>query len=163
MSQNGGVDALTIARSALQGRDDLQVATVSNTGRPWIFTCWYDANDQFEIVFLSKDHRRHSQDILATSAVAATAVCQRTTLGEPVQSVTVEGRCHQVTDDVISDAYRRFTNRFPQVRQLVSREQLLDPSVPDFLWLIQPERVVLFDEVNFAPPSNQPRQEVVDW
>jgi uncharacterized protein YhbP (UPF0306 family) len=157
------VDARQIAGRSLQSHHDLQVATVSGNGKPWVFTCWYAANERFQIVFMSKVHRRHSQDILATERVAATAVCTKSTLGEPVQSVTVEGRCHRVEIGDLPDAYERFSARFPQVRQLVSLEKLRDPTEPDFLWLIEPETVVLFDEVNFTPPTLDPRRVIDEW
>lgn len=162
-SSDQTVSAVALAQRYLGAQRDLQIATVSETGRPWIFTCWYAINDRFEAVFMSKDHRRHSRDILATRLVAATAVHRKSTLGEPVQSVTLEGRCRQIGEDGIEEAYARFTELFPKVRDMLTPMQLLDDSHPDYLWVIEPESVVLFDEVNFAPPDQNPRQEIHEW
>jgi uncharacterized protein YhbP (UPF0306 family) len=162
-------DAVDAARSPVQfareylvAHRDLQVATVSANGRPWIFTCWYAANDRFEVVFMSKDYRRHSQDMLATGYVAATAVYRKNTMGEPVQSVTIEGRCHQLGGDDVTEAYARMLELYPKMGELTP-DQLADKSQPDYLWKIEPAAVVLFDELNFPAPDSNPRQEITEW
>ncbi len=160
-SDDDDAKALQIAREIVRSQRDMQVATVSAEGTPWIFTCWYATVDDFKIIFMSKSFRRHSQDILRTPPVAATTVARKTNLGEPVQSITIEGECRRATAVNIATAYDAFAHRFPQVR--VTPEDFLDSAHPDYLWIIEPQSIFLFDELNFPPPTKDPKRNLTAW
>ena len=151
------MDGRDIAIEILRRGRRLSIATVSAEGRPWIANCWY-AHSDFELLFMSKDFRRHSRDIMATSLVAATVVGLENTLGDEVQSVTIEGICASVGPKRIHEARELMVTRFPRIK--FTEDQFVDPEVPDCLWQIAPTGVVVFDEFYHGAPD-EPRLEVM--
>lgn len=149
-----------LIRQHLTSNRMMQVATLSQTGRPWLFTCWYAIASDLSLVFMSKIERRHSKDILADANVAATIVNlpPPTGLGAKVAAVTVEGRATLVGADAFAELYEVYRSRWPNV---VTEAPNLNPhDGADRLWTITPENFVLFDSINF---EQDVRREVSSW
>jgi uncharacterized protein YhbP (UPF0306 family) len=139
----------------------LHLATCSSD-QPWTANCWYAADDDLSLIFLSRTSRRHSTEILANPRVAAGIVDIPAVegLGQKVQCVTVQGIAEIVPADTLAGAYGVFRSRWPAVGEVASFESVLAQASDFALWRIRPVKFVLFDEVNFPA---EPRRELVRW
>ncbi len=135
----------------------LQLAT-THTSQPWVCSVWYAFERQEGlVVFLSQNTRRHVLELLENPLVACSVVDMPLEgLGQKVRGLSFEGAVAPATRENISDWYRWYEARWPQVRDLTPLESM-HPSAPGpWLYGIRLQGGVLFDEVNF---SSSPRQE----
>ena len=151
-------DALTLLREYVHGGTIMQLATSS----PWSAHCWYAADENLNLIFLSKTSRRHSADIMRDSSVSAAIIHQIPTEGpgQKVRGVVLEGSAAQVPSSDLDVAYEIFARRWRSARSVPAIDVLREPGGLDKLWRIVPRAFVFFDEVDFP---GSPRQEFLSW
>ncbi len=151
-------DARALLREYVYGGSVLQGATSG----PWPWNCWYAADADLNLFFLSKTTRRHSIDIMRDSRVCGVIIHAIPTggPGSPVRAVHLEGDAFQVAAEDLETAYSIFASRWAHASGVPPIDVLREPDGIDRLWRIVPRAFMLFDEVNF-PKS--PRQEVLAW
>jgi uncharacterized protein YhbP (UPF0306 family) len=151
-------DARALLREYVHGGSVMQGATSA----PWPWNCWYAADADLNLFFLSKTTRRHSVDIMRDSRVCGVIIHAIPTggPGEPVRAVHLEGDAEQVTIADLERAFNIFASRWADARAVPSIDVLRQPDGIDRLWRIVPRAFVLFDEVNFPKSA---RQEILTW
>jgi uncharacterized protein YhbP (UPF0306 family) len=139
----------------------MQVATTSDHGSPWLAHCWYAADSNLSLVFMSRTARRHSLEIRNDPRVAGGIVSMDLQgLGQKVRGVIFEGAAEELVDGRADEAYDTYRSRWPQVETLAPLEALRGTDAANRLWRITPSSFILFDEVNF--PS-EPRRTITEW
>jgi uncharacterized protein YhbP (UPF0306 family) len=151
-------DAGALLREYVLAGTVLQGATAA----PWSWNCWYAADSDLSMFFLSKTTRRHSVDILGDSRVSGVVIHTIPVIGpgSPVQAVHFEGDAGLVAESDLQDAYELYAGRWATAPSVPSIELLRKPDGIDRLWRIVPRTFVLFDEVHFP---GSPRQELTQW
>ena len=77
----------------------MQLATISASGAPWLTHCWYAADSELNLIFMSKADRRHSTDIRGNERVAGGIIAITLDgLGQKVRGVSFEGTAEQVDE-----------------------------------------------------------------
>lgn len=150
-------DARALLREYVYGGSILQGATSA----PWSWNCWYAADADLNLFFLSKTIRRHSVDIMRDSRVSGVIIRTIPTKGpgEKVRAVHFEGDAGQVAAADLERAYEVYAGRWASAEAVPSIDVLRQSDGIDRLWRIVPRRFVLWDEVNFK----EPRQEILTW
>jgi uncharacterized protein YhbP (UPF0306 family) len=137
----------------------LHIASVSN-GKPWLTHVWYAVGPtQYSIIFTSNKTRRHSREIQLNPDVSGGVVAiDLEGLGQKIRGLSFEGKAHEATGDEISLTYDAYARRWPQVRGMFSAKEIETAASNMRMFIINPSRIVLFDEVNFP---TDPRQELL--
>lgn len=161
------MDADTIPTEASLLRDYvasgliMQIGTSSKTGDPGMAHCWYAPDDDLNLIFMSRQSRKHSRHILENDRVSGGILAITLEgLGQTVRGVTLSGTCEMVREGGIARAYETYRSRWPQVQQMVTPEQLVESAADNRLWKITPVSFVLFDEEHFP---GDPRRELTSW
>src|SRR5437016_2121320 len=133
----------------------MQIATVS-ANKAWVASVWYAHDDDWNLYFISRRYRRHSQEIEANPNVAGAIVLPHLKgSGEKVRGLQFSGQARRTQGDEIARAKSLYEAKY----ELAAHEDLDELKKPDVtfgFYIIEPEHFVLFDEINF--PKN-PRQE----
>lgn len=130
----------------------MQLATVEGD-QPWCCTVYYVADDKLNLYWASLPTRRHSQEIIEHSKVAA-AIPVQFDLGEKVIGVQVQGEAKQVDDSTqIRPVAEAYAKRFGRSKKWVN--EFGDGTTAHKLYRLKPELFVLFDEQNFPINTRQ--------
>jgi len=150
-----------LLREYVQGGQLMQIATLASDGGPRVSHCWYAADRELNLVFLSRVGRHHSREILTDKRVAGGIIATPLEgLGQKVRGATFQGTAHQIVPNDLTDAYETYCLRWPQAREMVSLEALTTEATENRLWTVIPTTYVLFDEISFP---DEPRRELVAW
>lgn len=127
-----------------------QLATARDD-RPWVCTVYYVVDEYFDIYWLSYPTRRHSQDVAANSRVALTVAIKPDL---PVIGVQMEGEAGEVTDPAAAEAVmQRYVDKYDEGKQFLAN--IRRGTNKHRLYRLRPERIVLFDEMNFGSDNPQ--------
>ncbi len=74
----------------------MQLATAKDN-QPWVCNVWFAADENMHIYWISADHRRHSQEILQNSKIAATIVRPYSSQEIP-SGLQLQGKAEILTD-----------------------------------------------------------------
>jgi uncharacterized protein YhbP (UPF0306 family) len=150
-----------LLREYVQAGRLMQLATVSTEGLPWLAHCWYAADSDLKLIFLSRQDRRHSYDIINNGKVAGGIIgIQLEGLGQKVRGVIFEGMAAMVPKDELGSAYAVYSRRWPKVKEMVTLDAIANDQTSNRLWCVRPAGFVLFDEVSFP---EEPRRELSEW
>jgi uncharacterized protein YhbP (UPF0306 family) len=131
----------TVARRLLDASTLCAIATVSRGGRAHVNTAYFAWSKDFDLVWLSEPHAKHSSNV-RTSGTAAVAVFDPSqTWGKPDRGIQLFGAARQVAGDDARRVEEIYAKRFPPYRELES-------SAYRF-YRFSPSRVKLFDEHAF--------------
>lgn len=128
----------------------MQVATISDTGRPAVCHVWYSAHFRPDrLYFISRHDRDHSANIRANQQVAGGIVAiPLSGLGQTVRGVTFKGHARELGIDAGTEL-EGFLQRWPNARSLISIERITENDTPSRLYEIDIDQWVLFDEQTF--------------
>lgn len=133
----------------------LQIATAIDN-KPWVASVWYASDDKNNLYFESRRTRRHSVEIKANASVAGTIVMPHTEgRGQKVRGIQFSGQASEVQPDDMNRVKTLYRTKYPLTPDTPIKD-LIDPSGVATFYIIKPDLIVLFDEINF--PDN-PRQE----
>lgn len=148
------VDLRKLIKEYLQEAKLMQVATSMNN-QPWACSVYFAYDDKWNLYWISRSTRRHSQEIKNNEKVAGTIVLLHKH-GDKVRGLQFQGVAKALTKEEIPLAMKIYAKRFHDV----SKEKIhaiVEGKDSHFCYRISPRLFVLFDEVNF--PDN-PRQEL---
>ncbi len=135
----------------LQQSKLMQLATVK-AGKPWICTVYFVADEDGNLYWLSLPTRRHSREIDVQNNVAAAIAVKQ---DMPVIGIQVSGKANVVTD---ADTVKKMMDLY--VTKYATGHNFYENFVADKndhqMYVLNPEFIVVFDEVNH--PEN-PRSE----
>ena len=121
----------------------MQLATTRD-GRPWICTVWFIADAHRNLYWASLPTRRHSQDIVVNSEVAA-AIAVQYGIGESVIGVQLEGGAEMLEpEDYDRAIVKRYAERFLRGDKWL--EDFLAGNTLHRLYRLKPTAIYLFDE-----------------
>ena len=144
----------SVAREAINRVQIMQLAT-SRADKPWVVTVHFYADDDFNIYWISRADRRHSEELRANPNVAATILVHENTADENwVTAITISGQAEELSklDDTIAQAYLAKLGKNPEEVQGAAKG-----DGPAKFYRLKSSQIILFDTKNF--PEN-PRQEV---
>lgn len=128
----------------------MQLATVNN-GQPWICTVNYVYDDKFNVYWMSLKTRRHSQE-LRNHSQAAGAIVKDPNVK---RCLHFTGIAKELSGADLEIAHKLYSEIYGDKPQRLAEAQSPDPDTRTY-YVLEPNYIVLFDEVNF--PDN-PRQE----
>lgn len=133
----------------------MQIATVKNK-KPWVASVWYAHDEDWNLYFISRKSRRHSQEIKKNPNIAGAIVIPHTKgSGEKVRGLQFEGTVRITKGREVKKAVDLYLAKYP-LAEKISLEELQNPNCPYPFYIVKPSMFVLFDEINFP---NNPRQE----
>ena len=129
----------------------MQLATVAE-GQPWLCNVYFVADEDNNIYWTSaRSKRRHSSEISANPLAAATIVHD----SEKKQAVQITGQAYEVSLDDAKRVDKLYSDKYGDKDRLVEVLQNLPEGRA--YWVLKPETIELWDEVNFP---DSPKQEV---
>lgn len=153
------LDAAGVAREYLGGCKLLQVATFDLEAAPGFAHVWFAVDERFNFFFASNISRNHSQHIRRTGTVAfGTVGIALDGLGQKVRGITGHGGATELADQELREGFETYSSRWSKARELFPVESMLDGTSPMRVYRIEPQELVLWDEVTFP---DMPRQIVV--
>ena len=132
----------------------MQLATAVND-QPWACTVHYYADEDFNLYWVSKLEREHSQDIRENPKAAAAIVVHENTPEEPyVIGISVEGTAEMLDDKVSREVVEGYVDKHGKDS---SMSDIASGNNPHKFYRLKPSRIVLFDSKNLP---DSPRQEL---
>ena len=148
MSMTKHSEAKSVVRAGLASAKLMQVAT-SSDNKPWICTVYFVADEKLNLYWLSWPNRRHSRELVSNSKVAVAIAIKPDT---PVIGIQAEGKVGQVDDlSEIKGVIDKYVSKFGVGNKFY--DNLVAGKNKHQLYKFIPERLSLFDEVNFAQSS----------
>lgn len=134
------------AMEFLQAAHVMQLATVSESGAPWVASVYFTAGDEKSIYWLSEPQRRHSRQ-LATNARVAIAVVIKTDL--PVIGLQGAGVAETVSDaDEVAAVMQKYSEKYNGSGSEF-HARFLAGTNRHLLYKLTLDELVLFDELHF--------------
>ena len=128
----------TIAGELLEASTLCAIATVAPSNRAHVSTAYFAWGPEFELVWLSEPHARHSRNIRGKDTVAIAVYDSTQAWGEPDRGIQLFGSARPVDGSAARDAEMLYANRFPRY----SPSELGAYRAYGF----RPRRLKLFDE-----------------
>lgn len=133
----------------------MQLATCANN-QPWLCNVWYVIDDDDKIYWISRETRRHSQEIAKNPKVSCTFhKWFDGGLGQKGKSLVIAGNARQMTPSEINRPYALYLERYPKLSDFQSLEASQDGSGDHKFYEVTPTEIVWFDEENFPDNSRQ--------
>lgn len=129
----------------------MQLATQSS-GKLWICNVYFASDEEGNIYWTSARNRRHSIEIEGNPVVAATIVNDE----DKKQAVQISGKAYRVPVDQSEVPHKIYGEKLGQKDGRLD-EVRKDTTESRAYWILKPEIIELWDEVNF--PSS-PKQSV---
>lgn len=150
------MDKRALYRAYLEDVKLMQLATARDN-QPWLCNVWYVMDEDDNIYFISRETRRHSQEIADNPNVSCTFhKWFERGLGEQGQALVIAGRAEKLTGDAVEKPYTLYQARYPHLENFQALAHFQKEDGHHFFYKITPTEIVWWDEVNF----DQPRQEV---
>jgi uncharacterized pyridoxamine 5'-phosphate oxidase family protein len=154
-SKGKGPDPAILCREYLKEIDLMQLATCRN-GQPWICHVWFVIDECDQIYFVSRQTRRHSQELRDNQKVACTFHNPvEDSLSHKSQSLTITGVARQLTPTEVKKPYQLFARRHPKLLNLQPLDRFVDGTGRLFFYQVIPTEMVWWDELNFPEDSRQ--------
>lgn len=131
----------------------LMVIATCQNNQPWVATVFYSYDDDLHFYFLSRLHRRHSQEILKNKKVAMAIADRHFNLGDKVKGIQIEGTCQALSGEDAKHAFAHYKKRFPQAEKIMEEDALTreeasfaENEVIHRIWKVTPVMIKVFDE-----------------
>src|SRR5579883_3512628 len=100
-----------LIRDYLKDAIVMQIAT-THENKPWICTVHFAYDEKFNLYWISRPDRRHSQEIANNTSIAGAIVLPHV-VGQKVRGIQFEGNAQQITDPTEArEALTYFAQRF---------------------------------------------------
>lgn len=151
------MDIKKLYKNHLQKIKLMQLATCADN-QPWLCNVWFVADGQDNIYWISRETRRHSQEITKNSHIACTFhESFNEGLGEKGQALVISGTAEKLTAKDIETAYNLYANRYLKLLEMQSLENSINDTGVHKFYKCTPQEIIWWDEVNFP---DQPKQVV---
>jgi uncharacterized protein YhbP (UPF0306 family) len=127
----------------------MQLATVGSGGQPWLCNVYFVTDEQNNIYWTSARKQQHSKEIIANPASAITIVHDP----ENKQALQITGKASEVpladTErvDALYNAKFGYKDRLTEVKA--------DLPEGRAYWVVKPDSIFFWDEVNFPDTPKQ--------
>lgn len=141
-----------IASQAINQRKILQLAT-TKADTPWIVTVHFLADEAFNLYWISRMDRRHSQEIRGNAHAAATILVHENVAGEDwVTAITISGEAEELdgVDARVAKAYLEKLDKKPE-----EVESAASGQGQARFYRLKPNQISLFDNKNFPEEPKQ--------
>ena len=128
----------------------MQLATI-NKEQPWLCNVYFVTDEDNNIYWTSTKARRHSKEILKNPNSACTIVHD----SKKKQALQITGQSHQVAKEDLEKVYKIHAQKYGEKPSRLE-EALEDNPDGRAFWILKPETISFWDEVNFP---NSPKQE----
>lgn len=131
----------------------MQVATARDN-QPWACSVYFAYDDKLNLYWISKQTRRHSQEILKNNKVAGTIVLSHTP-GDKVHGLQFQGTAQELNEKKDAEtAMKYYGSRYGMPQERITA--IIENTDGHVCYRITPSLIVLFDEIHFP---DKPRQE----
>jgi uncharacterized protein YhbP (UPF0306 family) len=127
-----------IARELLDASTLLAIATVTPGGKAHVNTAYFAWSDRFDVIWLSDPAATHSQNLRASSSVAAAVYDSHQSWGRRDRGVQLFGAGRELSGAKAREAERTYGARFPEYGESGLGAYRF--------YRLRPRRVKLFDE-----------------
>jgi uncharacterized protein YhbP (UPF0306 family) len=127
----------------------MQLATQAD-GKLWICNVYFASDQDHNIYWTSARNRRHSIEIENNPSVAATIVNDEV----KKQAVQISGKAYRIAADESEQAHKIYGGKLGQKESRLE-EVRQDTSQSRAYWVLKPEIIELWDEVNFPDSPKQ--------
>lgn len=138
----GAARIATTARRLLEASTLCAIATVAPSGRAHINTAYFAWSPEFDLVWMSEPHAKHSRNIHANGTVAIAVHDSSQTWGKPDRGIQLFGAAHRVEGSAADELETLYARRF----EGYDRADL----IAYHFYLFRPRRLRLFDEQAFG-------------
>ncbi|MFT5281038.1 MAG: hypothetical protein ACI9AR_000491 [Flavobacteriaceae bacterium] len=128
----------------------MQLATVSD-GCPWLCNVYFVSDEDNNLYWTSKKARRHSQEILKNPISACTIVYD----SKKKQALQITGKSYQVSIEDLERICNLYSEKYGKKSGRLE-EMLKDTPDGQAFWILKPDTISFWDEVNFP---DSPKQE----
>lgn len=144
------MDPKRLLEEYLKGNKLLQLATVSDE-QPWVCNVYFVHDKDYTIYWTSAKSRRHSKEIKMHTKAAATIVHDE----DKKQAVQIAGLAAEVPLDDVERVNELYAAKFGDKPERL-QEVLENMPGGRAYWVLMPEIIELWDEVNFPDSPKQP-------
>lgn len=134
----------------LENNKLMQLASQKD-GNLWICNLYFASDKDGNIYWTSARHRRHSVEIEANPIVAATIVNDE----DKKQAIQISGKAYRVPVEESETVDLIYGAKFGHKDSRLSDIKTDTPSSRAY-WVLKPEVIELWDEVNFPGNAKQP-------
>lgn len=145
------MDLRKLIQEYLKGNQVMQIASVVDNN-PWIATVYFVADSNLNLYWISRESRRHSQELSKNSHAAVTIVKQHT-YGEKVRGLQAEGNVKRLKNEEAEQGFFIYKSIFWVVEARANA--IAGDHDSAFCYKFTPDRYVLLDEVNFPESPSQ--------
>ena len=126
----------------------MQLATV-RSGKPWIATVYFVADDELNVYWLSWPERRHSRELMENTSVAGAIVVKT---DQPVIGIQFTGFAKEVTNlNTVKRVMKLYVAKYNK------GEKFYDAAKSGLnkhhMYKLVPQEISLFDEVTYPNQS----------
>ncbi len=133
----------------------MQVASARDN-QPWVCNVWYSYDEDLNFYFISGNYRRHSGEIRDNEKVAGSIVQPIfTKLGQLGRGITFEGTAKELSLTKSKKAFENYLKRWPKATMYITKKDILGNLTKVRFYKIEPQMIVLFDEVNYPEDSRR--------
>ncbi len=129
----------------------MQLATVNAEGQPWLCNVYFVTDEQNNIYWTSARKRQHSKEILANPTAAVTIVHN----DKDKQALQITGKAYEVPLEDAARVDALYSAKYGNKDRLT--EVMEDLPEGRAYWVVKPDSIFFWDEVNFP---DSPKQEV---
>jgi uncharacterized pyridoxamine 5'-phosphate oxidase family protein len=149
------MDTEELYKSCLKDIKLMQLATCSDN-QPWLCNVWYVIDATNKIYWISRETRRHSEEIAKNPKVSCTFhQWFDEGLGQKGKALTIAGNARQLTPMEVTQPYQLYLKRYPKLANLQSLEASKDGSGDHKFYEVTPTEIIWWDEESFPHNSRQ--------
>lgn len=143
------IDLKDVIDEFLAGSKLMQLATISEEG-PWVCSVYFSNDEEGKLYWISRKDRRHSKEILKNSKTACTIVYNEK--GKQALQITGKSKMVELNDSERVDKLHgdKFGHKSARLEEVLE-----NTAGGRAYWVLDPETIYLWDEINFP---NSPKQ-----
>ena len=127
----------------------MQIATIGIDGKPWLCNLYFVTDENNNIYWTSARKQQHSREIHGNSAVAVTIVHD----AEHKQALQITGEASEVPLEDVERVDALYSAKFGHKDRMTE----IKADVPEgrAYWVVKPDSIFFWDEVNFPGAPKQ--------
>lgn len=149
------MDIQTLYRDYVKNIKLMQLATTRNN-QPWLCNVWFVMDENDHVYWISRDTRRHSQEIHDNPYVSCTFhQWFDGGLGQAGQALIMAGHAEKLSGDACKKPYELYAARYPKILEFQTEQEFLQDQGDHYFYKLTPQEIVWWDEKNFPDQSRQ--------
>jgi uncharacterized protein YhbP (UPF0306 family) len=127
----------------------LALATVSENSEAFNATAFFAFDGEFNFYILNEPDTDHGQNLEKNSSISLSIYDSRQEWSDDKRGLQVFGEAKIEDEEKVSEAFKIYTERFPGLKEYVSKPGELDKIDSEF-YIVRPDRIKIFDEPRFG-------------